>query len=429
MSASPLAEPPPASSTPAAALRYPDVRWFLSARLMSVLSSEMVSVAVAWQVYDITGSLLALGYVGLAQFLPSFLLFLVAGHTIDRVDRRRILLAVQASYACTAVLLWHLSRYGHPGMAPIYAILVVIGTIRAFGGPAGQALMPQLVPNEQFANAVTWGSTTFMAATIIGPAIGGLLYGWVRPGPVYLAAAVGYAGAVAFTAAIATRTGRMESRDISLETLLEGFRYVRANRIILGSITLDLFAVLLGGAVALLPYFARNILHTGPLGLGLLRSASSVGALLMAVALAFHPLRRRVGRTMLACVALFGLATIGFGLSRSFALSMVLLAVVGASDMVSVVVRQTLVQLETPARMRGRVSAINMLFIGTSNQFGEFESGVTGAWWGAVPATVIGGVGTLVVVALWWRWFPALRQVEQLTLREPAVPVATGATP
>lgn len=408
----PAARPAPA---PYAALRYRDFRFFQCARLSSVLSSEMLAVAVAWQVYELTHSALSLGYVGLAVFLPSFLLFLLAGHVVDRFDRRRVLQAVQFSYAITAGLLLAETLKGVSGAAPIYLILVLQGTVRAFGGPAGQALMPQLVSEEHFANAVTWGSSTFMVATIVGPGVGGLVYAWLGGAAwVYGLATALYFLSFLFTSAIRTRTGRMEARSASLETLLEGCRYVWQNKVILGSISLDLFAVLLGGAVALLPIFASDVLHTGVRGLGVLRAAPSVGAMLMALLLAFHPLERRAGRLMFCCVALFGAATIGFGLSRSLALSIALLVVVGASDMVSVVVRQTVVQMQTPTRMRGRVSAVNMLFIGTSNQFGEFESGVTAQWWGAVPATIVGGLGTLLVVTLWWRMFPALARVESL---------------
>ncbi|MGH9519710.1 MAG: MFS transporter [Terriglobales bacterium] len=414
--------PPEPSSTPAArtdsphiALKYRDFRLFQSARLTSVLSSEMVAVAVAWQVYEITHSALSLGYVGLAQFLPSFLLFLLAGHVVDRFDRRRVLQCVQFSYAVIVGLLLLYTLSGATGTAPIYVILVLQGTVRAFGGPAGQALMPQLVPEEHFANAVTWGSSTFMTATIVGPGLGGVVYGWLGgAAAVYGLATVTYLISFFFTSAIRTRTGRMEPRAASLDTLLAGFRYVWSNQIILGSISLDLFAVLLGGAVALLPIFASNVLHVGVRGLGLLRAAPSLGAMVMAVLLAFHPLEKRAGRLMYLGVLIFGAATVGFGLSRSLLLSLLLLVLIGASDMVSVVVRQTLVQVQTPSRVRGRVSAVNMLFIGTSNQFGEFESGITAQWWGAVPATVVGGLGTLAVVSLWWRFFHALRRVDNL---------------
>ena len=386
----------------------------------------MVAVAVAWQVYEITHTAVSLGYVGLAQFLPSFLLFLLAGHAIDRFDRRRVLQIVQFSYAVIVALLllitWHAHQIAHaaPSVAAIYAILALQGTARAFGSPAGQAFLPELVPEHHFANAVTWGSSTFMTATILGPGLGGLVYAWAANTSfggaawVYALAVGAYLAAFGFTSAIATRTGRKEPRGASLDTLLAGFRYVWANQIILGSISLDLFAVLLGGAVALLPIFAASVLHTGVRGLGVLRAAPSVGAMMMAILLAFFPLRRRAGKTMLVCVALFGLATVLFGLSRNLWLSVALMFVVGASDMVSVVVRQTLVQLKTPSHMRGRVSAVNMLFIGTSNEFGEFESGLTAQWLGAVRATVLGGIGTMMIVGLWARLFPELREVESL---------------
>ncbi|MGH9467370.1 MAG: MFS transporter [Terriglobales bacterium] len=406
---------PEAADRPHAALQFRDFRLYQGARLVSVLSSEMIAVAVGWQVYAITHRALSLGYVGLAQVLPSFLLCLVAGHAVDRFDRRRVLLWVQGGYALVAGLLFYTSVTHNTWVGAIYALMAVQGVVRAFGSPAGQALMPELVPAEHFANAVTWGSSVFMMATIVGPGLGGLMYGWTGGAAwVYAAATIAYLTALSLTAAIKTRTGRMEPKAATLETLLAGFRYVRENQIILGTISLDLFAVLLGGAVALLPIFASNILHIGVRGLGLLRAAPSAGAMIMAVTLAFHPLRRKAGKLMLTAVALFGAATIGFGLSRNLELSLGLLVIMGAADMVSVVVRNTLVQLQTPPHMRGRVSAINSLFIGSSNQLGEFESGLTAQWWGAVPATVLGGIGTLVVVAGWWRGFPALRRVESL---------------
>ncbi|MGH9486745.1 MAG: MFS transporter [Terriglobales bacterium] len=413
-----MSEPPlPQAASPArAALHYRDFRLYQSARLFAVLSSEMVAVAVGWQVYEITHRALSLGYVGLAQVLPSFLLFLLAGHTVDRFDRRAVLLWVQAGYAIVAALLVYVTVEHFQVVGAIYALMALQGVVRAFGSPAGQALMPELVPAEHFANAVTWGSSVFMMATIVGPGLGGLIYGWAGGAAAVYALATGaYVAAFALTFAIATRTGRMEKKAATLETLLAGFRYVRENQIILGTISLDLFAVLLGGAVALLPIFASSILHTGVRGLGMLRAAPSLGAMVMAIVLAFHPIQRRAGKLMLACVALFGLTITGFGLSRNLELSLLLLVAMGAADMVSVVVRQTVVQLQTPAHMRGRVSAINALFIGSSNQLGEFESGLTAQWWGAVPATVVGGLGTLAVVAGWWKAFPGLRNLEELS--------------
>lgn len=407
---------PVTADRPHAAFQYRDFRFFQLARLSSVVATEMQAVAVGWQAYEITHSALTLGYVGLVQFLPGILLFLLAGHTADRFDRRRILLVCQFTYAICSTLLLAYSYFGSKSVLPIYAILLLQGTTRAFSGPSGQALMPQLVGAEDFANAVTWGSSTFQIATILGPALGGLLYWWTGGAPgVYATAIFFYLGAFLFTAVIRTRSGRMEHRATSLETLFAGFHYVWQKKIILGSISLDLFAVLLGGAVALLPIFAQDILHTGPWGLGILRSSPAAGAMVMAVVLAFRPIYRRAGITMFFCVAIFGVCTIGFGLSHSLWVSVLMLLLVGASDMVSVIVRQTLVQIATPPEMRGRVSAVNLLFIGASNEFGQFESGVTAHWFGAVRATVLGGIGTLLVVALWWTGFPELRKMEKLT--------------
>jgi len=401
---------------PHAAFQSRDFRFFQMARLSSVIASEMQAVAVGWQVYEITRSPLTLGYVGLVQFLPSILLFLLAGHTADRIDRRRILLVCQFTFAICSTLLLLYGLHGATSVLPIYAILLLHGTTRAFSGPAGQALMPQLVPVEHFANAVTWGSSTFQVAMVIGPALGGLLYA-AMGGPlgVYGLAIGCYLFAVFFTAAVQMRTGRLEKRNVSLETLIAGFRYVWQKKIILGAISLDLFAVLLGGAVALLPVFAKEILDAGPWALGALRSAPAAGAMFIAVIMAFHPLRRRAGVVMFFCVGIFGLSTVFFALSRNLYLSILLLLMAGAADMVSVVVRQTLVQIATPPEMRGRVSAVNLIFIGASNEFGQFESGVTAHWMGTIPATIFGGVGTLLVVVLWWFGFPELRQMEKLT--------------
>jgi MFS family permease len=383
----------------------------------------MQSVALGWQIYQITHRPLDLGYVGLAQFLPGVLLFLIAGHAADRFDRRRILLVCNACYSgCSILFLLHAHR-GQARVLPIYAVLVALGVVRAFSGPASQSLVPQLVPAQHFPNAVAWNSAIFQVATILGPAVGGLIYGWSgKAQTVYACSAVMYMAATLAVALMHVRTGRMEKKDTSLETLFAGFRYVRNHRLILGSISLDLFAVLLGGAVALLPVYAREILRVGPWGLGVLRSAPAVGAGLTGILLAHRPLRRKAGLTMFYCVALFGAATIVFGISRSMLLSLAALFVVGASDMVSIFVRSTLVQIATPPEMRGRVSAVNLLFVGASNQLGEFESGITAHWFGTVPSVIYGGIGTLVVVALWAWKFPELRQVEQLTMREAVAP-------
>jgi MFS family permease len=399
-------------------LRAPDARdfrRFLLSRLLSILVLETTSVAVGWQVYALTHQPLSLGLVGLAQFLPSLGLTLLAGHTADRLDRRHIVLVCHALFGGVSLLLGLLGLRGVPPLAAIYAVLVLLGAARAFNAPAAQALMPSLVAREKFASAVAVNSSVFQVGTIAGPALGGLLYAWLGSAePVYLLAAALAVVDVVTLWTLRPRAERREARATSWATVLAGVRYVWAHPVILGCISLDLFAVLLGGAVALMPVFAQDVLGTGPWGLGLLRSAPAVGAGLTGVWLARRPLQRRAGPTMLVGVALFGLATVGFGLSRSLLLSLALLALMGASDMASVFVRLTLVQISPPPEMRGRVNAVNMLFIGASNELGEFESGLTAQWFGAVPAVVLGGVGTLLVVLLWLKLFPGLLKVDRL---------------
>ncbi len=418
-----MADSPEVGTSPRIAFQYRDFRLLQLARLFSIIAFEMQSVALGWQVYAITHRAIDLGYVGLAQFLPGVALFLIAGHAADRFDRRGILLLCNASYSiCSLLFLLH-ARTGQATVGPIYVVLVLLGIVRAFSGPAGQSIMPQIVPAEHFENAVAWNSALFQTATILGPSIGGLIYGFSgKAQTVYACSAIMYLAATTAVAMMHIRTGRMEKRAASLQTILAGFHYVWEHKIILGSISLDLFAVLLGGAVALLPIYAQQILHVGPRGLGMLRSAPAVGSALIGVALAHRPLKRRAGLVMFFCVAIFGAATIVFGLSRSMALSLIALFVVGASDMVSIFVRSTLVQVATPPAMRGRVSAVNMLFVGASNQLGEFESGITAHWFGTVESVVLGGIGTLVVVVLWAWMFPQLRKVEQLTQLTPAAP-------
>ena len=401
---------------PHAAFEHRDFRLFQSARFLSVIGTQMQSVAVGWQVYEVSGRALDLGYVGLAQFFPAVGLSLVTGHVADRFDRRKILLVYYVCMALSSLALFWLAARGERRLLPILGVLCFIGTARAFAGPASQALLPEIVPPQDFGNAVAWNSSTWQLATIIGPAVGGGVFAALHgAAPVYLVSSSLCLLGLVLCSTMRVRTGRKELRDVSLETLFAGLRYVWERKLILGSISLDLFAVLLGGAVALLPVFARDVLHVGPWGFGLLRSAPAIGATVMAIFLAWRPIKSRAGAKMFLSVLIFGLATIGFGLSTSFWLSLCCLIVIGASDMVSVVVRQTLVQLTTPSAMRGRVSAVNLVFIGASNELGEFESGITAAWWGAVPAVVIGGVGTCLVVALWSAWFPALRKVDQLT--------------
>lgn len=398
-----------------AALQSRDFRNFVAARFAFAIGIQMQAVAIGWHVYALTGRALDLGFVGLAQFLPSIGLALVTGHVSDRFDRRRVMLICYASLACCATALAIVSGRPDVKVSWLYAILVMVGVFRAFAGPASQSLVPHLVPTEHFTNAVTWNSSLMQMATIVGPALGGIVYGWGNgPRHVYVAAAVLMFIASGVLATVRARTGRMEKKAASWSLLVAGIRYVWEQKIVLGSISLDLFAVLLGGATALLPIYARDILHTGPLGLGLLRSAPAVGAASMAFMLAHRPLTRRAGVTMLICVGLFGVATIVFGLSHNLTLSLAALVVLGASDMVSVVVRLSLVQLATPPPMRGRVSAVNMVFINASNELGEFESGITAAWFGAVASVVLGGVGTLLVVLLWAWLFPQLRRIDRV---------------
>jgi MFS family permease len=405
-----------------AAFHYPNFRLFQAARFLIVAGLEMQSVAVGWQIYEITRRPLDLGLAGLAQFLPGLVLFLLGGHVADRFNRRLVLLICYSSFALCSLTLLAITLRGLHGIAPVYCVLVAMGFVRVFNGPAGQAFAPLLVPPEVFPNAAAWSSSIFNAGTILGPVIGGVLYAiWNNPIPVYATAAASLVASTLLIAAIRLQRAQQMSRGRDWRSALVGFQYVLRNKLILGTTTLDLFAVLLGGAVALLPVFSREILHAGPRGLGLLRAAPGLGAALMAFLLAYSPLRRHAGAKMLACVAAFGAFTIVFGLSQNLYLSMLALFLVGASDMVSVIVRSTLVQLATPDEMRGRVSAVNMLFIGTSNEFGQFESGITAQWMGAVPAVIFGGVGTLLVVGLWCWLFPALRKVDYLTQESLAI--------
>ncbi len=418
------------------AFTYPNFVSYTLARFFIVVSLEMQSVAVGWQVYEITRRPLDLGYVGLAQFAPGFVLFLFAGHAADLFDRRKLLMGCYAGFGLCSALLLAISWRAPHSVHSIYVVLVLLGVFRSFNFPVSRAILPHLVPEQHFSNAVAWNASTFQIATIAGPAIGGIAYALFRgPQAVYAIAVT-----VSIVSSILTLrihplptspakelaervSGRVSDRasdkePISLRAVFAGFRFIWEKKLILGSISLDMFAVLLGGAVALLPVYARTILHTGPWGLGLLRSAPGVGAALMAIVVAHRPIRRRAGLTMLLCVAAFGVFTIVFGISHSLVLSLIALFLTGAADMVSVIIRATLVQVATPDEMRGRVNAIDFLFIGVSNELGEFESGLTAQWFGTVPAVVLGGVGTLLVIATWAWLFPELRQADQLTVAE-----------
>ena len=385
--------------------------WF--ARVFAMIAHQMLAVAVGWQVYSLTGRALDLGLVGLAQFLPSFFLVLVAGHVADHFDRRRVLQLCMVAEAAAALGLGVASALGVINELLIFVLIFVVGAARAFQMPTMQALLPALVPPGLLSRAIAANASAGQTAIIAGPALGGIIY-VAGPATVYAVSTALFVltGLMIFLIRIERR--RAPTSAPGLSSVLEGIRFIRRQPAVLGAISLDMFAVLLGGATALLPIYARDILHTGPWGLGLLRSCTAVGALGVALWLAHHPLRGHAGRTMFGAVAMFGVATVVFGLSNSFTVSLFALLVLGASDMISVVIRQSLVQLQTPDHMRGRVSAVNSLFIGTSNQLGEFESGVTAAWLGVVPSVVVGGIGTLVVVLVWMRLFPSLAGIDRL---------------
>lgn len=405
----------PSGSTSRAAFRHLPFRYYVPARFLTTVSSEMQAVAVAWQIYGLTRRPLDLGLVGLAQFLPGICLFLVAGHTADRVPRRRILQVCYACFATCSLLLLALTLRGLSSPFPIYLVILLNGVVRAFNGPASQAFVPLLVPPEDFPNAVAWSSSIFQTAIITGPMLGGLIYGVTgRPVLVFALSALGYFLALLLLRQVRVTATVQPPRKASGRMVLEGLSFIWHNKLIFGAISLDLFAVLLGGAVALLPVYAREILRIGATGLGILRCAPAVGAVLMGLVIAHWPLKRRAGLVMLACVFAFGVFTVVFGLSHNVVISLVMLFLIGASDSISVIVRSTMIQLSTPDAMRGRVSAVNSVFIGASNEVGQFESGVTAQWFGAVPAVVMGGVGTMLIVLGWSALFPKLRKMDKL---------------
>ncbi len=396
-----------------AAFRHgPFVRYW-AARFLATFSAQIVSVAVGWQVYDLTRNPFDLGLVGIIQFLPSLILVLVTGAVADRFGRRLIMGTAALLEAACALALLVLTLRGLTGPLGIFAVLAIFGIARAFFAPASASLVANLVPVEDFANAVAWNSSAWQTATIVGPVAGGLLYG-VAPEAGYGVAMLLMICAGLLVLSIGKPRQRTETEKPSLGTLFAGFHYIWGEKVVLGAISLDLFAVLLSGAVALLPVYARDILDLGPWGLGLLRAAPGIGALLVAVWLAGHPIRDHAGIVMLAFVALFGLFTIVFGVSNIPWLSIVALAMLGATDMVSVYIRETLIQLWTPDRLRGRVNAVNMVFVGASNELGEFRAGTMAALIGTVPAVVFGGAGALAVAGLWAVIFPHLRKVRHL---------------
>ncbi|MFM0204616.1 MFS transporter [Paraburkholderia fungorum] len=401
--------------------KHPTFQRFWCTRILSSLSFQMLAVAMGWHIYALTHSAFALGLVGLAQFLPMFLLTLVVGHVADRYDRRRIA-AVCQSLESVAALLFAFGTFGGWISAPvIYVLAACVGAARAFESPAVASLLPAVVPRGQLPKATAWATSANQSAQIAGPALGGLLYG-IGPGAAYLACTLSFAAAAATVWAIPLQARVASRAPVTLESVFSGIAFIRKEPVILGALSLDLFAVLFGGATALLPVFARDILHTGPLGLGLLRSGTAIGALAGTIWLAHFPLRNRPGAAMFGGVIAFGAATIVFGLSHQFLVSLFALMVLGASDTISVVVRLSLVQLRTPDEMLGRVSAVNSLFIGTSNQLGEFESGVTAGWLGAQPAVLLGGAATIAIALLWMRFFPELKRTRSLEREEALAP-------
>ncbi|MBX4926807.1 MFS family permease [Rhizobium binae] len=396
-----------------AAFRHSSYTRFFFARFLLSFSQQIVSVAVGWQMYDQTGKAIYLGLIGLVQFLPSLLLILVTGSVADRHNRRAIAaLCSLVSALCTLALLI-MTATDTFAPWPVFAVLLIFGIERAFMSPAVQSLAPNLVPEHALSNAIAWNSSSWQLAAITGPVIGGLLYG--------VSATTAYTVAVIFSilgAGLLFMIPKPEQKTVgeakSWAMILGGFSFIRAEKVVLGAISLDLFAVLLGGATALLPIFARDILTLGPWGLGLLRAAPGLGAIVMAIFLAAYPLKHRAGLYMFIGVALFGLGTIIFGVSSNTEVSIAALAVMGAADMVSVYVRESLIALWTPDQLRGRVNAVNMVFVGASNELGEFRAGTMASIFGAVPAVVIGGIGTLVVAAIWASRFPKLRRIDSL---------------
>lgn len=401
---------------PYRALRFRDFRLLLIGVILSSLGQQMLTVALGWELYVRTGSALVLGGVGLAQIIPIILLSLPAGHAADRYSRKRIVIIAQVALALVSLGLAALSAR-HGPLPLIYGCLACMGAAQAFAGPASSALVALLIPQAVFESATTWRSSAWQLSAVLGPAAGGFLLGLLHGATaIYvLNAAAALSFAVLLLPARARRQTVPVAEEKTMRSLADGLRFLRRTPVILAAITLDLFAVLLGGATTLLPVFARDILHVGPIGLGWLQAAASVGALCMAMVLAYRPAFRHAGRALLSAVAVFGLATIIFGLSRSFALSFLMLFVLGACDNISVVIRSTLVLVRTPDAMRGRVGAVNSLFIGASNQLGGFESGLTAQLFGPAVSVAGGGVGTLLVVLLVaWRW-PEMRRLTTLT--------------
>jgi len=400
-----------------AAFRHSAFLRYWVSRFLATFAAQVVSVAVGWQIYDLTRDPFDLGLVGIIQFVPSLLLVLVTGTAADRFGRRLIMGISSLVEAACSLALMVLVLQGLSGPGPVFAVLAVFGVARAFFSPASGALVANLVPQEDFANAVAWNSSAWQMATIVGPVVGGLLYG-LGPEVAYGSAALLMVAGGLLVFSIPKPAQRSSVDKPTLATLFAGFGYIRRERIVFGAISLDLFAVLLSGATALLPVYARDILELGPWGLGMLRAAPSFGAIFVALWLAAHPIRDRAGVLMLAAVVVFGIFTCVFGLSTTGWLSIAALALLGAADMVSVYIRETLIQLWTPDELRGRVNAVNMVFVGASNELGEFRAGMMASVIGTVPAVVFGGVGAVGVALLWAALFPEMRKVRHLSGRE-----------
>ena len=405
---------PSSGTTRFTALAYRDFRMVAATRFCTTISWQVLGATVGWQVWQLTHDPLSLAFVGLAQFLPFFLLVLPAGQVADRFDRRLVVMAAYSvEVLCAALLLWFTLSDSHH-VWPVFVAMTLFGAGRAFWMPTGQAITPNLVPVEVFPSAVAVNSTLFQIGVIAGPAIGGLLLVW-GPHAAYGTVVCLLSLAVILISTIKPVRAKTPAGAFRLGDVLEGLRFVFRRRVVLGAISLDLFAVLFGGATAMMPIYASEILHVSPVGYGVLRSAPGVGAALMAGLLAFSPLTRHVGRWMFAGVALFGVSTIVFGVSKIYWVSLIALVMLGLGDMVSVIVRQLLVQLETPDAIRGRVSAVGSLFVGASNELGEFESGLAARAFGLVPSVIFGGIATLVVVITYMKLFPELRRMDRFT--------------
>jgi MFS family permease len=395
------------------AFRTRDFSFYFGSRFLSSLASMMIDVGVGWLVYELTDSALALGLAGLFSFLPNLIFMLAVGHVADRYDRRRVLiLCYIATSIASAGILW--SAATRADVSVIYVLIFLFGTARAFASPASQALLPAIISREEFPNALTWNSSSWQFASITGPALGGLAY-MLGASAVFVITTLLYLSSLALLFPIKPRPVETKREEVTWETLTAGWRYIWEKRVILGSISVDLFAVLLGGATALLPVFAKDIFETGPLGLGILRAMPAAGAFICTLVIARTGMGGNTGVKMFWCVAIFGICMVGFGLSTSIYVAAFFLALSGVVDMVSVIIRQTLVQLETPDHMRGRVSAVNSIFIGASNELGAFESGAMASLIGPVAAVVSGGFASVGVAAIWAWLFPELRKRDRLT--------------